>query len=81
MWCCWEMWGHFGTACWCSCFGEPSYGAVLIAWNVLLSVSSSGAISIPAQLNQPLFLLVGALRAEASKGLEAEIAVPSFLIL
>lgn len=74
MWRCWEMWGHFGAACWCPCFGKPSYGAVLIAWNVLLSVLSSRALSIPAQLNQLLFLLVGALITEAIKKLEAEIA-------
>lgn len=77
MWCCWAMWGHF--------FGvsalESPHGAVLIAWNVLLSVLSSRALSIPAQLYLSLFLLGGALIAEASKGLEAEIAVPSFLIL
>lgn len=78
MWCCWAMWGHFGAACWYPCFGKPPYGAVLTAWNVLLSVLSSRALSIPAQLNQPLFLLVGALIAEASKELQAEIVVPSF---
>lgn len=75
------MWGHFGEACWCLCFGKPPYGAEFIAWNVLLPVFSSGALSIPAQLNQSLFPLAGVLIAEASKELEAEIAVPSFLIL
>lgn len=75
------MWGHFGEACWCPCFGKPPYGAEFIAWNVLLPVFSSGALSIPAQLNQSLFPLAGVLIAEASKELEAEIAVPSFLIL